>query len=765
MIDFFSKLEAFLNHYRSDVTQTTESLLKVRELSEGLETCQIYETIKARISGAKSKICQSKPATSTSTSEKMDILSQYFAADSLPNIHVIQGPPGTGKTEISAFYILLFILKWQQEKKTPAPKIIVSAFTHKAIDNVLLRIERLFPVFYAMAIKEEILTDPTPFARMIKLHAVDRRSRFAGEDDGLEEASEHASHLLFGTRSGKPINDLDEPLGVHDMRVNWGNLSFFLKENEKNADEDCPGGPCVLSRKDKNNFKYCTSECLLKRIQSFDRPTIIGCTTSQLIKLKTKVGNHSPESEDVDFLLLDEASMIMLPDFLPLADRVNENGLMVVVGDDLQLGPISQNDWTREIRPSLIEDKPWNSVFHYLRRKANPEPQHKGSTLFTCDGDRIAWASLKTTYRLTESVKKLIQPAYDSRQITLQTPPSPNHDLGLTNVYSFRHFEVENSSTSLCGFNPNSYDVSLISHNGSEATTSSDIEAELILKVLEGISKVLPKIDFSREVAIVTPYHDQIDLLKQKLGNKYNGLLIDTVNKLQGDEREFILFSAVVSGESAIQSHGQFVLELQRTNVAFSRAKKHLIVFASNTLLDYIPSGFQEYQGALLWKNLRRLVALNVAVIEQKTENLLQQYSKMRGILKKGTKSLGELKITLADTSFSFLDRGRVSSAAHSWTTRIMFLQDHQSNNGDRTNRARESVEVWGDILMDQAPVEALKRKLQSGRDYFNWCKLAVVSHMNGNPKGEWEMGSEAANESLNKVVEFFDSVICSPPP
>lgn len=82
-------------------------------------------------------------------------------------------------------------------------------------------------------------------------------------------------------------------------------------------------------------------------------------------------------------------------------------------------------------------------------------------------------------------------------------------------------------------------------------------------------------------------------------------LVVDTVNKLQGDEWDVIIFSASVAGEEKLRAHSEFVMELQRTNVAFSRARKKLIVLASESLLNYIPHSFQQYNAALLWKNLR----------------------------------------------------------------------------------------------------------------------------------------------------------------
>jgi hypothetical protein len=637
---FFLEFESLLDKariYRCSV------LGESRASGHHQSTKDIYEGINARIDVGKRCVEPGNDTVSVPhTSEKKQILDQYFASFVSPRIHVIQGPPGTGKTELSAIYILLFLLRWHvnnpksaNHPKSANPVIVISAFTHKAIDNVLLRIERLFPLFYALALKQNFneKTNCFPFARMIKLHAQSERSQFKGDTkNGIDEVSEFAPELVFGARNQHPEDDKAYPLGLHDMRVNYSLLDWFLDDNE------------------------CSSKELLKGIRAFDRPTILGCTTSQLIKLKSAARNtkepKSPEIESlqVDLLLLDEASMMMLPDFLPLAERVKDDGLLVVVGDDLQLGPISQNDWTREIRPSLNEHKPWNSVFHYLRRMAHPRKKdksrkkEKSSVAFVCYHDAdgkdlnpcIAWSALQTTYRLTPEATELIQPAYTRVDVSLKNPPKKT-DTGTSDKSApdrFRAFDWDKLQPSAKnglkidkeGFFKFSEDESkyighgvfLITYDdkAGDYATENDHERKIIAELLKnGLigNDVNKNSSIKQSIAIVTPYHDQIEGLRTNLAEIFDEnkvpdwLLIDTVNKLQGDERDVVIFSACVAGTDNLLVHGSFVMELQRTNVAFSRAKKQLIVIASESLLRYIPSDFKAYQASLLWKNLRQL--------------------------------------------------------------------------------------------------------------------------------------------------------------
>ncbi len=81
--------------------------------------------------------------------------------------------------------------------------------------------------------------------------------------------------------------------------------------------------------------------------------------------------------------------------------------------------------------------------------------------------------------------------------------------------------------------------------------------------------------------------------------------VIDTVEKVQGGERDNVIVSATASNPSAIGKNVEFILSLNRSNVAFSRVKKCLIVVCSKTLLDYIPTELENYEEAILWKALR----------------------------------------------------------------------------------------------------------------------------------------------------------------
>lgn len=142
----------------------------------------------------------------------------------------------------------------------------------------------------------------------------------------------------------------------------------------------------------------------------------------------------------------------------------------------------------------------------------------------------------------------------------------------------------------------------LVVHDERESKRSNQIEVKIIKKILDAGGDIP-----NGSTAILTPHRAQRSLLKTKLANYYENAVdvIDTVEKVQGGERDNVIVSATASNPSAIGKNVEFILSLNRSNVAFSRVKKRLIVVCSKTLLDYIPKEIEHYEEATLWKALR----------------------------------------------------------------------------------------------------------------------------------------------------------------
>jgi hypothetical protein len=209
-------------------------------------------------------------------------------------------------------------------------------------------------------------------------------------------------------------------------------------------------------------------------------------------------------------------------------------------------------------------------------------------------GTRVAISRLTESFRLLFEIRQLIQPVCSQDGISLNgwasaaSPPSSGGLGAIWQGYAGPFLIV-------------------IVHNERDATMQSRVEEQLALQVLQAVSSI-----GDRTVALITPHLAQRTLLRSSIsqltgsGGGPVADLIDTVEKLQGWEKRTIIVSAIASEPSTISRRAEFLLELNRTNVAFSRTQERLVVICSESLLNRIPADVEEYDNALLWKNLPR---------------------------------------------------------------------------------------------------------------------------------------------------------------
>ena len=108
-------------------------------------------------------------------------------------------------------------------------------------------------------------------------------------------------------------------------------------------------------------------------------------------------------------------------------------------------------------------------------------------------------------------------------------------------------------------------------------------EAEGVIRILH---RLAIELEFEGSIGVTTPFHLQADMIIKALERDselrnhlelHNQILIDTVHKFQGDERDVIVFSPVVSEGTKSQS----LMFLKSTgnlfNVAITRARALLV--------------------------------------------------------------------------------------------------------------------------------------------------------------------------------------------
>jgi DNA replication ATP-dependent helicase Dna2 len=113
----------------------------------------------------------------------------------------------------------------------------------------------------------------------------------------------------------------------------------------------------------------------------------------------------------------------------------------------------------------------------------------------------------------------------------------------------------------------------------------AEVVAELILSLL--MREVLPE-----EIGVVVPYRAQSRLIRSLLRRNLmddeiiGKLVVDTVERMQGQEREVVLVSFATASPKFAAQVADFLFQPQRLNVAVTRPRTKLILVSSHHLLD-----------------------------------------------------------------------------------------------------------------------------------------------------------------------------------
>lgn len=321
---------------------------------------------------------------------------------------------------------------------------------------------------------------------------------------------------------------------------------------------------------------------------------VLGGTTAALLKMAKKLDSSVTWQKrggfSVPLLVVDEGSMMVLPHFLALATLVSTDGDILVAGDHRQLEPIVAHDWDHEDRPPSVVYQPFSSAFNALRGIGAREDISDYS---------VRRSALELTFRLPPLITEVIARLYRLDEIELKSlkeAAAPDVEVeedagqhGLERVWF--------GDTGLY----------LVLHDDKTSRQSNTVELEIIQQIV-AVNESIP----DDSVAVITPHRAQRSMLSAQITNPAVGV-IDTVERLQGGERPTIIVSGTASDPAAIASNARFLLDLNRSNVAFSRAQERLVVVCSRSLLDALPAELEDYHAALLWKSLRSLCTRQVA--------------------------------------------------------------------------------------------------------------------------------------------------------
>ena len=512
------------------------------------------------------------------------------------NIFLIQGPPGTGKTTVIAEIIQQLVEKGE--------KILVSGQNHVAVDNVLEKISQ-FPNLNLLRVGNPDRIDKQlvkySIDNLIDEYKIDFKKFIANQ---LLVAKEHLSKKInrtdkneIKTSLNQYINSLVEEYGV--LKEVYKQRHFILLEglSELSLSEIKETIEILKKWVEESNNEY---EILLKPLiyNSIDVvfATCIGIKSDPIFKDK---------NFKFDTVIIDEAGKANIAESLV---AIELGAKVILVGDQKQLPPYMESSLIDKSEPTSFPNSIYGSeyleeeIIHALKTSFFEFIVNRiNSEKFPSENIEM----LNYQHRMHPNIGEFVSSSFydskvkmgkDTHLNRIEMPPPFNKEI----VF----FDTSNSK------NPFEQNDGFSAMNNTEAETISEI---ILPKLFE--NGVNPS-----NIAIIAPYKSQVANIKNfvnKSSCQFKNIDVSTLDSFQGKEYDIIIFSftrssdhnnaPIVNGKPKYLKVG-FLDDARRLNVAFSRAKKKLILIGnSKTLTDKRSHYDRIFNYTELFKNLVKL--------------------------------------------------------------------------------------------------------------------------------------------------------------
>ncbi len=439
------------------------------------------------------------------------------------DFYLIHGPPGTGKTTTAIEVVEQYVERGRSVLATAASNMAVDNMLEFLIDQGVDAVRVGHPARVTPALRERTLDN------LVEEKSKYRKSRELREKafDVKEEQDDltHPSGRYRRGMSNEQIKQLAEQgrgsRGVSPEKIE--EMAEWIELQEE-ADE-------LFERSDELE-----DEAVQEVLDEAD----VVCTTN------STAGSELIEDAEFDALVIDEATQATEPSCLIPLTHADE---VVMAGDHRQLPPTVKNE--DAARRGLD-----TTLFERL-------VEEHGSAVKDM---------LTVQYRMHEKIMRFSsQEFYDGR---LQADESVRGhtlaDLAFDlDAVSEENREILEPSGPVVFVDTSNIDAPERTRPGSTSKENRQ-EAELVAGL--GEDCLAAGLD-AEDLAVISPYDDQVDLIRSKLD--WEELEVKTVDGFQGREKEVVLISLTRS--NSMQNIG-FLQDIRRLNVALTRAKRKLVV-------------------------------------------------------------------------------------------------------------------------------------------------------------------------------------------
>ena len=448
------------------------------------------------------------------------------------DLALIQGPPGTGKTTVIAEII------WQEIRKNPDCRILLTSQTNLAVDNALERLQGQAGIRPVRIGKPDKLE---PEGRRFSLPVMDSWAQDSKNSD------DNATRIWIDRIVNKISNDPKYSSAISSWKTE-------LETKDKHSRTE-------FNRLYRSNVNLVAATCSI-------------CGSRDFMESYSDMFSGNERTDMFfDVVIMDEASKATP---LEMAVPLVLGKKIIVIGDHKQL-------------PPMMDENTIDSALEKIGKKNIAEKLQKAESQFkrlfeaAAKVRKTIVATLDTQYRMHEQIMNTIKQFYQEELAAtggLKCGISETMDIpDLANKGSRWHGITLNPI-----INPSTHAVWIDVHTP-ETYLSPGYKNEGELKAIDLVLKALQQADGysefinaqqkpeDKEIGIITFYSAQSREIKKKYKGK--NFRMDVVDRFQGMERNIIIVSTVRSNP---KNNFGFAKEIERINVAFSRARRLLIV-------------------------------------------------------------------------------------------------------------------------------------------------------------------------------------------
>jgi len=314
--------------------------------------------------------------------------------------------------------------------------------------------------------------------------------------------------------------------------------SMVVKVGERYQADEIVHNPHITRKKSLKLYEYQQSAEYSKT------GFVVGGTPFALCSPASK----KLEGWQFDYVIMDEAAQMSIPLALPAIMRGRR---LIFVGDHQQLDPIV--------------------------------PQNTGNSFFDCSIFKLLvnlypndTTLLNLSYRLNDSLIQIPNQLFYGGQLSSACDRKvkiSSHDCKIASPI------LNHESSAL-----------LVVHHEFDSLGRSPYEANLTACIVSDLLRNGVPVS---EIGIMSPYRAQIREIKRALSENAatqafaDQLFIDTVERMQGQEKDYIIYSMSNSNPAEVEDRLEFFYSPNRLNVALTRARVKCIVIANEKIFTF----------------------------------------------------------------------------------------------------------------------------------------------------------------------------------